>query len=235
MEKWVFERMAEIQDKHWWFIRQRRLVQRFTPPCRNLKVLDIGCGTGAILTLFPERNVGVDREFLALKIAQRRGFKNLINGDAQSLPFKDKTFDYAIIFQVLYHQGVKNEEKVLKEAYRVLKKGGRIIITEPAFEILRREHDVVEHTRKRYRLEELKNAVEEVGFKIIKKSYLYPYLFPIILIRKYFPGRKGKLDLYLPSPFINTLFSLISFIEDLLLPFVFYPFGSTLLIIGEKR
>jgi len=235
MEKWVFERMAEIQDKHWWFRRQRRLVQRYTPPCKNFEILDIGCGTGAILTLFPEKSVGVDREFLALKIAQRGGFKNLINGDAQSLPFKDKTFKYAIISQVLYHQGVKNEEKVLKEAYRVLKEGGRIIITEPAFEILRREHDVVEHTRKRYRLEELKNAVEKVGFKIMKKSYLYPYLFPIILIRKYFPGRKGKLDLYLPSPFINTLFSFISFIEDFLLHFAFCPFGSTVLVIGEKK
>lgn len=227
--------MAEIQDQHWWFERQRMLIKKYI---NNLQaedmVLDLGCGTGANLILFPRQGIGLDREFLALQISRNKGLSRLVQADAHNLPFKDETFAVVIITQVLYHQKIRREEKVLQEVKRVLRKGGRLLLAEPAFEILRREHDRVEHTRKRYQREEIRNLLEKCGFRILKISYLYPVLFPVMLLRKLYPGRKGKVDLYLPPSLINTFLLSISHLENFFLSFVSYPIGSSIGVLAIR-
>lgn len=90
------------------------------------RTLDIGCGTGDTLKLLKDY-VGVDISLEMLKIAESRCFKNLKLGDAESLPFPDKSFDSALcLFAVL---NMCNIEKAAKEMARVLKPGGTAIIS----------------------------------------------------------------------------------------------------------
>ena len=108
----------------------------------NLKghesILDVGCGDGYVLyNLRQERNhkgrlVGIDMNagmFEEINKFQKKTKLpqiELIVGNAESLPFPDKSFDVVTAFFMLYH--VSDLEKVLSEFKRVLKKDGKLLI-----------------------------------------------------------------------------------------------------------
>lgn len=100
-------------------------------------VLDIGCGDGCLLELFAQQRrrkiedlYGVDYSGEAIKQAQKHilGAK-LFHSDIHNLNFSDNYFGVVIASETLEH--VTNPIAVLKEGYRVLRPGGRFIITIP--------------------------------------------------------------------------------------------------------
>lgn len=99
------------------------------------KVLEIGCGNGYYLSLLNRLGLdldltGVDNDELALKdVTKFIGNKKvkLILVDAIKLPLKDSSFDKVVMSEVIEH--VQDEEGVLKEARRVLKKDGILSLT----------------------------------------------------------------------------------------------------------
>ncbi len=107
-------------------------------------VADLGCGTGQVaasLAPFVKRVVGVDGSAVMLKYARQRlgGLANvdLRRGDLQSLPIEDASVDAVVVMLVLHH--IADPPAVLKEAARVLKAGGRLLVVE----MLRHErHDL---------------------------------------------------------------------------------------------
>lgn len=96
------------------------------------RVLDIGCGTGAITSLLashPNRRVvGLDvTNYLTLEYRSEAPFE-YITADAHKLPFSNGSFNCVTIFWVLHH--VDNPGQVISEAMRVLADGGKLIIVE---------------------------------------------------------------------------------------------------------
>jgi len=100
--------------------------------------LDLGCGMGS--ALFPmsgafKKAVGVDISFVDLLLAKKRfqeeGIKNvtLICASVEHLPFKNNTFDLINATDVIEH--IRDQEKFLVEAYRVLQKGGHFYFNSP--------------------------------------------------------------------------------------------------------
>jgi ubiquinone/menaquinone biosynthesis C-methylase UbiE len=93
-------------------------------------VLDIGCGFGAYGLATEKRgakiSVGVDinREYI-----KRSALSFLVLADAHVLPFRDSCFDIVLMVEVLEH--LSHEVEALKEARRVLKKGGLLLLTVP--------------------------------------------------------------------------------------------------------
>lgn len=89
--------------------------------CDTTKLLDIGCGTGHIIqTLSGHANVSVGMDISSAMLDIAKGNTRLctgllVQGDGLYLPFQDKTFDVVITRLADYS---------IKEAYRVLKKGG---------------------------------------------------------------------------------------------------------------
>ena len=90
----------------------------FTP------VLEIGVGTGRFAMHFPNI-IGVDPAENALKMAEKRGIKT-VHAYGENLPFEDETFGCVLIIATLCF--VEDPLKILKEAKRVLKPDGSIII-----------------------------------------------------------------------------------------------------------
>ena len=128
-------------DKRW----RRRVAKTLyatLPPVSlshksEARILDVACGTGDLsLTLFESgdaRVVGVDfcRPMLriATSKASRRGFEiPFIEGDALSLPFRDRSFEAATIAFGL--RNLAGVQAGVKELFRVLKPGGRVIVLE---------------------------------------------------------------------------------------------------------
>lgn len=94
------------------------------------KVLDIGCGTGIYVDYLTKKGfdaAGVDfvKEFIDYAKKHRKG--KFMIADAYKLPFKDKSFDTVIMFDVLEH--IENELKVINEIKRITKK--RLIVIVP--------------------------------------------------------------------------------------------------------
>jgi ubiquinone/menaquinone biosynthesis C-methylase UbiE len=92
-------------------------------------VLEIGCGTGRLLSkIVAKTRVGCDLSGNLLHQLKRSGF-SLIQADAENLPFRDSMFDVAYCVNLLEH--VPHPERVVMEGLRVLKKGGRLVLITP--------------------------------------------------------------------------------------------------------
>ncbi len=100
------------------------IVARFG---KNLKVLEVGCGTGLILDrLRPvtSQSAGIDLSFGMLGKSAERGLK-VLQASATQLPFADNSFDVAYSFKVLAH--VPDIKLAMSEMARVTKPGGYVI------------------------------------------------------------------------------------------------------------
>jgi len=94
------------------------------------RVLDVGCGSSRILESFSGMT-GLDVQLHKLRYARR--FKNqLVHGSISALPFADGTFDCVICSEVIEH--IPAEEKPFDELTRVLKIGGRLILSTPDYD-----------------------------------------------------------------------------------------------------
>jgi len=93
---------------------------------KNFKVLEVGCGTGIILSNIRGlcKATGIDLTEDMLKIARKKGL-NVKMAEATKLPFKDDIFDLVYSFQVLPH--VPDIKKAVDEIVRVSKNDGIII------------------------------------------------------------------------------------------------------------
>ena len=120
----VFEGRAERYDD--WFERNKTIFERELDCISKLVpggfVLEVGVGTGR----FAEKlaDLGLDASPDMLKIAMKR--VEVVRGDAHNLPFKNEVFDAVLIIVTICF--LENPKAAIREAYRVLKRGGAIII-----------------------------------------------------------------------------------------------------------
>ena len=92
---------------------------RVVLPHVNGRLLDIGCGTNKLVRAYIGDGIGVD--------VHQWGDVDMVVEDSSKLPFIDREFDTVTIIAALNH--IPNRREVLKEAYRVLSKNGKTVIT----------------------------------------------------------------------------------------------------------
>ncbi|MCF6147401.1 MAG: class I SAM-dependent methyltransferase [Candidatus Kuenenia sp.] len=117
---------------------------------------DLGCGLGACIGLYAASAglpaVGVDASVNALSYANsekkrmRLHYIYFIAGNLFGTPFKNDCFDTVYLGQVLEH--VEDEVKVVKEAVRILKPGGKLIVSVPKEDLLPSPYHVRTYTAK---------------------------------------------------------------------------------------
>lgn len=118
----------------WRFGQDRRLdlIRRYAV-LENARVLDVGCGIGAYAAKFAAqgaRAFGVDVDAENLVDARReKKLTTLARALSEALPFPDNSFDAVLLHEVIEH--VANDAQTLREAHRVVKRGGRVIIFAP--------------------------------------------------------------------------------------------------------
>lgn len=111
--------------------RRLRLIRRYVP-LEGKRVLDVGCGLGAYVAnfrRFTDHAYGMDVDAPRVQEGHRRGVANLLVAAAEALPFADGAFDVVLLNEVIEH--VTDDRATLREACRVLRPGGAVVIYAP--------------------------------------------------------------------------------------------------------
>lgn len=120
-----YESYGDTQPEGFQEIHAATVEPIFCEIRKGSKVLDIGCNSGEFMKLLKDAKdcdvFGVDLSEKALKLAEEKGLK-VLKGDAEKLPYEDKSFDYVIMRDTLAH--IFDPEKALIEVKRVLKDDG---------------------------------------------------------------------------------------------------------------
>lgn len=130
----VFQRNRGIQCK-WHHHKFRRIVREIDSGWRHL---DFGCGPGTFLSLLPMdvSAVGVDIAGAQIAYAQKHygdRTKEFIKIESGHLPFPDETFDSISCIEVIEHLDASTNAAIFSEFLRVLKPGGKLIVTTPNY------------------------------------------------------------------------------------------------------
>lgn len=183
-----YEAMYGLEDVYWWFIARRQLavevLARELAGRADARILDVGCGTGSNLSAFCQlgRAVGIDMSTDALEFCRQRGIERVALSEIESLPFPDGTFDVVTAMDILEH--TDDDLAALGELRRVLRPGGLMLSTVPAYGFLWSEHDEALKHRRRYTAHELRNKLTVTDFQIERTSYFITSLFlPIFAMR----------------------------------------------------
>lgn len=159
------------------------------------RALDVGCGTGELsFSILDKVNsmVGIDLAPKMIDIANSKKKWHSISDErlkfvvasVDRLPFEDDYFDVVFCLNSFHHY--PDQKKALREMYRVLKKGGTMVLLDPFLDnflrrlwclllnVLHKESDVVYHTKK-----EMSNLVQNYFQSIHQKTLLYFTLFTV--------------------------------------------------------
>ena len=236
-----YETMFRVEGTHWWYGALHRLIfqalEAELPDWRKKEILDVGCGTGAILKQLgnPEKNVGIDVAPEALSFCRQRGLNNVRQGDIGALPFADASFDAVICSSVLYHQWVSDIPGAAREMHRILRPGGLLLINVPAFPFLHSAHDEAVMTARRFRKAEIRQLLLKQNFKIRRLTYWTTFLFPLAVAARTLGGSKMGRDFEVKKTSLsNRLFGRMMTIELKLLKTISFPFGVALFAVAKK-
>jgi SAM-dependent methyltransferase len=190
-----------------------RSVSKIAPNIRG-DILDFGCGSKPYESLFVSAKsyTGVD-----IEISGHNHKESKVDCfyDGKKLPFKDKSFDAVVCFEVFEH--VFNIEEVLAEIHRVLRPNGQFFISVPfAWD----EHEIP-YDFARYTSFGLIYILRENNFEVVKLTktttyiltvfqmliaYLYQYVLPKRLLIRWFSQLIIIFPLTLLALFLNILF-----------------------------
>ena len=247
MEKQEYVKHYELEQDYWWFAGRREIILgvlrslRYQPG--KALLLDAGCGTGLNLQAVQPFGyaVGLDHEPDALRFCRRRGLKNVLRADIRNFPFSEGTFDVVLLLDVLSHRSIVSDVDVLGDVRRILKKGGFLLLTDSAFPFLWSRHDRAFHVRERYTRRSLGLRTARAGLAVRRMSYFQFFFFlPLVILRLWERIRKSEEDIPVSNlkklnRLTNGLMLRVFRLESSLLKHVRLPFGSSLLLLAQKR
>jgi SAM-dependent methyltransferase len=185
METDYFERLYGLEEAHWWHATRRRMVldqvRRACAGRPGLRLLDVGCGTGRMLSELGAMGeaAGMDLSDEALRFCRERGHDRVLKADLLHLPFPDACFHVVTALDVLEH--VEDHVGALRECARVMVPGGRLLIFVPAHRWLWSLQDEVSHHFRRYTARTLRSALLDAGMTVERLTYVNAFLLPVIL------------------------------------------------------
>ncbi len=242
------------EDRHAWFAGRTRAIQKYLdaevgaqrPGVRRL-VLDIGSGAGNMAHHLAHYGhvIGLDYSARPLAVAAQRGL-DACQGFGDALPFAGDSIDLVALLDTIEH--VPNELGLLAECARVLKPGGKLIISTPAFMWLWSYNDDINNHERRYTVQALQQKLEISGLRVRRISYNNFFLFPMVAGIRLLRPESPQLDsphlteaeeVYqvemepIPEP-ANTALHAVDWLEAEILQRMSLPFGISILCVAEK-
>jgi SAM-dependent methyltransferase len=242
MERVVYQQMAELDDRHWWYRARRRIIadlirrEAHLPP--DAEILEIGCGTGhnlAMLSGFGHVE-GLELDDEARAISEKRLGRAVMSSPLPELgEVPDRHYDLIGAFDVIEH--IDDDCAALASIARKLKPGACFIMTVPAHQWMWSAHDTVNHHKRRYSRSGLKALIEASPMNLEKLGYFNSLLFPLAVAERAASKLRGKedADVKLPPAPLNTALEKVFAAERYLAGRLPLPPGLSLFAVASAR
>jgi SAM-dependent methyltransferase len=239
----AFTAMAAVERDHWWFRAKRALVAdvaaALTDEAKTGPLVDVGCGTGALLEEQRSERpaVGVERDSTALGLAlEAIGKGGIAQASAHSVPIRSGAADLVTALDVVEH--VDDDVAALRELGRVAG-DGLVVVTVPAYGWAWSDHDVRLGHRRRYTRPTLLAAAEAADLQVLRCTHFHSWLtLPALLLRRT-PLRlllQGSAEeASYVSPGVNRLLVGVTGIERRILRRADLPVGLSILLVARTR
>ena len=252
MQQHTYAIMDRVEEKHWWFVGRRAILEAFLrqifdslaseQPAKAgtqnaLRILDIGCGTGANLEMLSQFGTaeGVDVSDEALEFCRSKGLKAQ-KGLAEKLPFDDESFDITTALDVVEH--LDDDVAGLKEMFRVTKNGGYSLIFVPAFMWLWGVQDDISHHRIRYTKSQIVERLKKAGYTVERATYAnWTFFAPILVGRALMKltGIRPESENNVNVSALNGVFGKLFGAERYWLKRLNFPIGVSIVVVARKN
>jgi len=243
MQEAAYKNMDEYANRHFWYVGREKILLSLIDVMMNdsvERILDYGCGNGELLNslneVYSKKEIyGADISEKALNYCMSRGLLNVF--DLNSDQPKNNYYDLILCCDVLEH--IPDDFGFLKRLNDLLREGGKILITVPAYDFLWSGEDYVSNHYRRYTMKSLKNKISKTGFRIDKISYYNIFLFfPVVLVlitkRIFRPKTMYISDIENVNSYMNNILTWIFASERWLLKSMSFPFGASIITIAKK-
>lgn len=244
-----FDVTAAVEQRSFWCRTRNRILHiildRFAERGRRLEMLEIGCGTGTVLSSLRHRRdlhlTGSEIYLNGLRHArQRLPDVDFIQLDATDIPFQ-AAYDVIGAFDVLEH--IDADEVVMRQVRAALRPGGLFLITVPQYQWMWSQLDELVHHKRRYSRNELLAKLAGAGFDVIYTTSFVSALFPLMALRRMLDRSRAvsadaradfESQVALPGP-LNTVFDWVMRLDEAALRLGrSLPFGGSLLVVARR-
>jgi SAM-dependent methyltransferase len=241
MERQVYDRMAELDQRHWWYRARREvlaaLIRRRVRPPEDARILEIGCGTGHNLAMLGAFGTvdAIEVDPAARQMAEQRLGRPVGTAPLPALDgVPQRHFDLVGSFDVIEH--IADDAAALAGIARLLKPGGRFVMTVPAHQWMWSAHDEVNHHQRRYSKASLKQLVDASPLRLEAIGYFNSLLFPVAIAARLAGKLRGKEDGddTLPPALLNSALEAVFAQEARLIGKVPLPPGLSLFAVASS-
>jgi ubiquinone/menaquinone biosynthesis C-methylase UbiE len=237
-------------DNHYIDIASRR--HALAALRRNIKgsepvIIDIGCSSGSMLRSLREalpKATLIGADYIGgplVRLASSLSGIPFLQFDLVSCPLFSNSVDAVFLLNVLEH--IEDDFAAMRQAFRIAKPGGVVIVEVPAGPRLFDIYDKQLMHFRRYTLNSLCEKLQQVGFRIAERSHLGVFFYPLFAAVKKRNQRHWQSSDELQRRIVaknisqsraNPLMGAVMRLEEALRPFVRYPVGIRCLVTCRK-
>lgn len=223
---------------YWWYQARSRLLEEalgsYVPA--GGRVLDVGSADGPSAAWLRERAAAT----VALDVDPRGLAGDGVCGSGTAMPFADDSFDAVAAFDVVEH--CEPESAALGEMRRVLRPGGVLVLSVPAYQWAWTDHDVANGHHRRYTRDRIVDAVTAAGFTVDRATYAFASVFPMFVAERMARrirdrGPRHSVDVVevpsIPRPLHHALVGLCR-LDERILRSRDLPFGSSVFLAARR-
>ena len=237
-----------IDDTIWWAVGRRAILATFLQRAaerrsREMKILEIGCGSGGDLPLLARYGQvwGMERSaVLAQRARARKVAEEVYTEDAALDDVAAREVDLFCMFDVLEH--IEDDNGFVRHLAAKPAADHQYLLSVPAFQFLFGPHDELLHHFRRYSKSQLKTVLENNGYEVIASGYFMFFLFPLAVVSRLIEGikarfgkRHAEVNIGRVAGPINSLFIAILRFEAFLGRYIRFPFGLWIITLARRR